>query len=150
MELHTMHHRPLQTVFTPGFLSGFYADTPDVKSRVYEKDAQRFAYDTSAKMVENVPEFQSYTIKRKKDISTLCTETRNVDAVMFPVWFMSYRNKDRVAYAAVNGQTGKVVADLPIAPERYLAATGIVAAVLFLILNIFATMWCCGGQWRLA
>ncbi len=126
--------------FTPGFLSGFYADTPDVKSRVYEKDAQRFAYDTSAKMVENVPEFQSYTIKRKKDISTLCTETRNVDAVMFPVWFMSYRNKDRVAYAAVNGQTGKVVADLPIAPERYLAATGIVAAVLFLILNIFATM----------
>jgi ABC-type transport system involved in cytochrome bd biosynthesis fused ATPase/permease subunit len=55
---------------------------------------------------------------------------------MYPVWFLSYRNKDRVTYATVNGQTGKAVADLPIDIKKYLIGTAIMAAIIFMILNV--------------
>ena len=59
---------------------------------------------------------------------------------MFPVWFLSYRNKDRVAYATVNGQTGKVVADLPVDLRKYFAGSILLAIPLFVLLNLFLTL----------
>ena len=53
---------------------------------------------------------------------------------MFPVWFLSYRKKDRVAYATVNGQTGLVVADIPIDPKRYLLGSLLLAIPIFALL----------------
>ena len=54
---------------------------------------------------------------------------------MYPVWFMSYRHKDRVAYATINGQTGKISADIPIDPVKYLISTLLLAILLFFLLN---------------
>lgn len=59
---------------------------------------------------------------------------------MFPVWFLSYRNKDRVAYATVNGQTGKVAADLPVSLMRYFIGSVILAIPIFLMLNSSFTL----------
>ncbi len=126
--------------FTPGFLSGFYADVADVASGTYEDEAQVFAYEQSMKNIRNTKEFRRYKIKENQKTQNLHTKTRSVEATMFPVWFLSYRNKERVAYAAVNGQTGKVVADLPIAPKKYLLGTGIIASILFLLFNLFFTL----------
>ena len=53
---------------------------------------------------------------------------------------MAYKNKDRVAYATVNGQTGKVVADLPVDSKKYVAGSIILALPLFLLLNMFLTV----------
>ena len=39
---------------------------------------------------------------------------------MFPVWFMSYRWGDRVSYATMNGDTGKMYAEFPASPKRFL------------------------------
>ena len=59
---------------------------------------------------------------------------------MLPVWFLSYRNGDRVSYAVVNGQTGKAAADLPVDMKRYLAGSGALAVPLFFLLNLFLTI----------
>jgi hypothetical protein len=59
---------------------------------------------------------------------------------MFPVWFMSYRNGDRVAYATVNGQTGKVVSDLPVDVKKYLLGSLVLALPLFILFNLFMTL----------
>ena len=59
---------------------------------------------------------------------------------MFPVWFMSYRKNDRVAYVTVNGQTGKVVADLPIDPKKYLLGSLLLAVPLFFVFALFFTL----------
>ena len=56
---------------------------------------------------------------------------------MFPVWFLSYRSKDRVAYATVNGQTGKVIADIPVDPKKYVIGSLLLALPIFLLLNLF-------------
>lgn len=42
--------------------------------------------------------------------------------------------KDRVAYATVNGQTGLVVADIPIDPKRYLLGSLLLAIPIFALL----------------
>ena len=59
---------------------------------------------------------------------------------MFPVWFMSYRYGGRVAYATVNGQTGKVITDLPVDTRKYLKGSLVLALPIFLLLNLFFTL----------
>ena len=59
---------------------------------------------------------------------------------MFPVWFMSYRNGDRVAYATVNGQTGKAVADLPVDIRKFIGGSLLLAVPVFILLNLFLTL----------
>lgn len=53
---------------------------------------------------------------------------------------MSYRKGDRVCYATVNGQTGKVAADLPVDPKRYFFGSVLLAIPIFLLLNLFLTL----------
>ena len=112
--------------FTPSFLSGFYADTADVAPSIYQGNAKTTAQAQTLQQIKNIPDFKSYDISAsmgKND--SFHTETKEVDSTMFPVWFMSYRNKDRVAYITVNGQTGKLVADLPIDPKKYILGSKI-------------------------
>ena len=108
--------------FEPSYMSGYYADLADVDAGTYKWQAEKFAYDASLNRIKNeTREFKKYTIttsaapsSAQMSASAVPTKSDKGHSAMFPVWFLSYRNGDRVAYAAVNGQTGKVVADLPI------------------------------------
>lgn len=124
--------------FTPAFLSGFYADTADVASEKYEADAKQTAYNTSIGAVYR--EFNGVNVDPIGSSSAFSTEVKEVDSAMFPVWFMSYRNAGRVAYATVNGQTGKVVTDLPIDTKKYTIGSLILAIPIFILLNLFFTV----------
>ncbi len=124
--------------FTPAFLSGFYADTADVDSSVYQPDAENIAVDNSVKCIyEN---FRGVSIDTPLSSNLVNTNVKEINSTMFPVWFMSYRNGDRVAYATINGQTGKVVADLPVDQKKYVTGSLILAIPLFIILNLFFTI----------
>ena len=127
--------------FTPAYLSGFYADTANVHSSVYQYDAEAIAVDESMKAIRNQSAYRGYEVTAPGNAaSQLNTQLKTIDAAMFPVWFMSYRNRDRVSYATVNGQTGKVVADLPVDPKRYLFGSVLLAIPIFFILNLFLTL----------
>lgn len=122
--------------FTPAFLSGFYADIPDVSRKVYENDAKGKVWEENLKRIKQTPQFASCYMKTTgAGIMIPDAKVRMVEETMFPVWFMSYRKKDRVIYATVNGQTGKVVADLPIAPTKYIITSLLLAVPIFLLLN---------------
>ena len=128
--------------FTPSYFSGFYADTSDVDSAVYEADAQQFAMQTSMENLQKTAPFRDYSLDLPivSDPAFLGTKTKEVDSAVFPVWFMSYRNGNRVAYATVNGQTGKVVADIPVDKKKYLLGSLILAIPLFLLFELFLTL----------
>ncbi|MDE6433840.1 MAG: hypothetical protein K2L07_06375 [Lachnospiraceae bacterium] len=127
--------------FTPSILSGFYADIPDVGEEIYREDAKEDVDEQTTKYLENHKKMRKYSLKFGDNPSdTYHTQCENVDLAMFPVWFMSYRNKDRVAYATVNGQTGKVVADLPVDIFKYMAGSLLLAVPLFILLNLFLTL----------
>lgn len=124
--------------FTPAFLSGFYADTADVDPANYEEQAKDIAIDQARKAISH--EFKHMTTEPLISPSVLNTRVSEVETTMFPVWFLSYRNADRVAYATVNGQTGKVVADLPVDTKKYAIGSLLLALPIFLLLNIFFTI----------
>ncbi len=128
--------------FAPTFLSGFYADTSDVDSSVYEDDAREFAVQETERFLEKNELIKKYTLKESGSAleTRLNTDTVQIDTALLPVWFMSYRNQGRVAYAAVNGQTGKVVADIPVDIKKYVAASGVLTIILFVLLNMFLTL----------
>ncbi len=126
--------------FTPAFLSGFYADTADVDAMEYEDEVHSLAVENTLKEIYKRPEYMGYNRSGSVSASDFGTETKQVDSTMFPVWFMSYRNGDRVAYATVNGQTGKVVADLPVEPQKYMYSSLVLAIPIFLILMLLVTL----------
>lgn len=131
----------MQIDFAPSFLSGFYADTADVDSSLYENDARALANDASYREIKRVPSFSGLSFKNSgpldEMLGTKCPTPRRV---MYPVWFMSYRKGDRIAYATVNGQTGKVAADIPVDTKKYIIASLIMAIPIFIFLNLFFTI----------
>ena len=126
--------------FTPAYFSGFYADTADVSSAIYEPVAKELANAQTTTQIDNFAPFKEYSKTYNQNGVAYNTTTNEIDYTMFPVWFMSYRNGDRVAYATVNGQTGKVVADVPVDPWKYLLGSLVLALPLFILLNIFLTL----------
>ena len=124
--------------FTPAFLSGFYADTADVDAQTYEDDAKNIAIKNSTGAIYR--EFAGMNMEPHVPSSALNTQIKEVDSAMFPVWFMSYRNAGRVAYATVNGQTGKVVTDLPVDTKKYTIGSLLLAIPIFILLNLFFTI----------
>lgn len=124
--------------FTPSFLSGFYADTGDIKEHVYKQEAEDLVVQDVARILEADPTCRRYHAGEESSFEwSLKPAKQTAELAMLPVWFLSYRNGDRVSYAVVNGQTGKAAADLPVDIKKYLAGSFLLAIPLFLLLNLF-------------
>lgn len=128
--------------FSPSFLSGFYADTADVPVNVYIKAADDLAKECTYNYLKyNSPmSKKSFDDNKDKVKNRIHTVINRTSTAMFPVWFMAYRNRDRVAYATINGQTGKVSADVPMSVPKYFICAGIVTAAIFALLMNFLTL----------
>ncbi|MBD5489389.1 MAG: hypothetical protein HDR13_11460 [Lachnospiraceae bacterium] len=130
--------------FTPSYLSGFYADVSDVDSSVYEQEAEELAVEDCFSKLANDSVCSRYHVKEQKNAYSLKNALRpkctTAESAMFPVWFLSYRKGDRVAYAVVNGQTGKAAADLPVDRRKYVIGSLLLAIPLFIILNLRFTI----------
>ena len=121
--------------FRPAYLSGFYADASTVPAETYYEDAEKTA---SSDIVEEVSR-----LVNKQDGITVETRSSRVDALtrghhstMFPLWFLTWRKGDRVAYAVVNGESGKVVSDLPVDAKTFSLGCAAIALIVFLILEL--------------
>ena len=129
--------------FTPSFLSGFYADVEDVKRGTYLEEATKRANNNTYDALCKEKAFKKYSVKssaNERNLDTkLHTEYEGSQNMMYPVWFMSYRNGDKVAYATVNGQTGKVVADMPVDIKKYTIGSLLLALPIFFLLNLLFT-----------
>lgn len=133
-----------QVQFTPAYLSGFYADIADVDEDLYRENALEMANESSWQQICGAKAFKKYKIDNDMNrfnlTEKLHTQCSAAHSTMYPVWFLSWRKDDRIAYAAVNGQTGKVVADLPIDSKRFVCVAMILALPLFILLNLLGTM----------
>ena len=132
-------HKP----FAPGYLSGFYADIGDVDAHSYDRAGVQSMQEHTAKLIaqdNSVTHAKDGVSKLKvtPETSLVPTVLTSAQRTLYPVWFMSYRNKDKITYAAVNGQTGRITADLPVSPWKVLLTVLLVgiaiAALAFLLL----------------
>lgn len=129
--------------FSPSFISGFYADMKDVNSDRYMDEAVKIANEqTYKRFIDKVDDKKgSISARDNRGQSEIFnTHVESVDSTMIPVWFMAYRLNKRVAYATINGESGKVVSDLPISIIKILLAVLVLAIPIFAVLNVFVSM----------
>lgn len=127
--------------FQPSYLCGFYADSGDVDSKVYQEEADKFAMDTMVTRLGKEVVYEKFDTVRapgnKPVAKDLAMTKEEVSSVLLPVWFLTYRKDGRVAYSVVNGQTGKVTADLPVDIGRFLIGSLVTALPFYWLLNLF-------------
>lgn len=131
--------------FTPGYLSGFYVDVADESSGNFKRDAEDYYEMVTAKRLMNSPKIRGEAAVKRLRLTGVSdvqvpTYVKKIDKVFYPVWFMSYRDGDRITYATVNGQTGKVVADFPVSPIRFLLGALVIAAAVLALLSSAVTL----------
>lgn len=129
--------------FVPSFLAGFFSDVQDVDASRYERDACKFAAENTLKeFMSKVPlEGESFEIPKERELSEMFhTRLEETECTLIPVWFLSYRRGNRVAYAAVNGETGKVVSDLPLSIGRIWTYALLLAVPIFILLNMMMSL----------
>jgi len=120
-------------VFNTNYLAGFYADSADVEDTVYEDNAEKIANDESTKYLSKYKEYRLHGC----DKPTAKFKTTEKKTGMFPLYFLAIRDKTNtyVNYAIVNGQTGKIVADIPVDFKKYIITTLLLAIPIYLIIN---------------
>lgn len=126
--------------FTPSFLCGFYADTADVPADTYTEDARSLVADDIIDRAKKEIFPGQGAVKPDSPEKVLSYSSPKPVCAMFPVWFLTYRHGDRVAYSIMNGQTGKISSDLPIVEWKYLAGSILFAFPLFLLFNAVLTV----------
>lgn len=130
--------------FAPSFYSGFYADIPDVPREVYEDDAIEESFEATFETFFSDNKLRNMNVNGKENQNIikgqLNTQCDMAQGVMLPVWFMSYRAGNRVAYATINGQNGKIVTDIPVDKKKYIASSIIMAIPIFILLNFLFTV----------
>ena len=121
--------------FMPGYLCGFYAEIADVSADAFTSMARDELESYSIKALQNDAGIADVLVKNDLVLSssntTVPIKITSAKRVLRPVWFMSYRNENKITYAVVNGQTGKLQADLPLSPARILIAALLGAGILF-------------------
>ncbi len=130
--------------FGEEYLYGFYADIPNVKEVYYRQYVTELAEEYAYYTAYNNRIFRKFSINETMEDSvhknTFGTKVKNASKAMLPVWFLSYYMRGRMSYATINGQTGRMHADIPVAIWKYLLFSIITAVPLYFILNLFVTI----------
>ena len=126
--------KPFSLSYLPGFLADKYDVSAEECAPRVEARCRSSALDA---MRDTVVGYES-CIPLREDVTVHCG---NVKYALMPVWLLSTKWKDQNYLFAMNGQTGKLVGDLPISWERFFGWFGGIfaasAAVLGLIRFLF-------------
>ncbi|MBR2726430.1 MAG: hypothetical protein IKD71_00875 [Solobacterium sp.] len=127
--------------FRSGYLAGMYADRPNVSPELYRKEVMDKAEEEALSDIRKGLNMTSLKLPSGKKLSKLLDARYDgAEAVYLPVWFLTWRKGDRVAYAVVNGQTGKIHIDLPTDQRVFLRNTVLAAILLFVLLSRFVSV----------
>lgn len=127
--------KPFSLSYLPGFLADKYDVAPEECADRVEGRCRSTALGA---MRQTVIGYES-CIPVREDVQVRCGEP---DYALLPVWLLSTRWKDKVYLFAMNGQTGRLVGDLPISRQRlaawfggiFAASAVVMALIRFLIL----------------
>ncbi len=127
-----------QEDFKEAYIAGFYSDKlttpPETYGDTVEKIAIDTVYSSIAERAEGVEVMAPREYSEKKRQTGVDGYRHRVD--LFPVWFLTWKKKGRVAYSVMNGQTGKLSMDIPVDKKAFFRVSAIATAVLFVILSL--------------
>lgn len=121
--------------YSTNYIAGFYADSLDINQDEYLPKAKAIAEADVVKRLVNNKEMKKYGCSNPN----VNLDSKESKIGMFPVYFLSMLDKTgkNISYAVINGQTGKVVADLPVDFKKYILGSLLLTIPFFLLLNSF-------------
>ena len=120
--------------FNPGYLSGFYADASSVPPELYNGDAKdRAEEDILGAMEDELHAQRGISMGSGSAVETKVTGHHSI---LLPLWFLTWRKDNRVAYAVINGESGEVVSDMPLDLRSFGMGCAVISAVLFVIMEL--------------
>lgn len=124
-------------VFSPSYLSGFLAEKYDVEMEdAYSRAKSRINNSTIAELKSNISGFDVVTVRD----SNIDIQRNSDEYVLLPVWMLNIMYKNKMYTFAMNGQTGKMVGNVPISPKKLILKALIVELILttiFALIKIF-------------
>jgi hypothetical protein len=118
--------------FNMSYLQGFFADKYDVpKSEIIDRIKNRAGSAAEEVLRADIKGYSSVTINGRY-VNLVRTDWQYV---LLPLWFMTYKYKDKIYQFAVNGQTGKIAGLPPLSKGKFWLA----------ILIAFFTLFIAGG-----
>ena len=122
------------TRFSTAYLPGFLADKYDVE----QEDCSRRA---DVRCEESALEAMASTVTGYESVTPLGHDVRlhrgKVKYALLPVWMLSTKWNGQTFLFAMNGQTGKLIGDLPVSKGRFWGWFGAIFAPLAALLALF-------------
>ena len=117
--------------FSMGYLSGFLAEKRDIEKdelqQAMEQEMQEYGKDL---LRETINGYNGVTTRN----CTLAGVKGNSSYVLLPVWTVTYKGRNgKIYYYSMNGQTGKICGELPIAQGRIAVMSMAVGVAAFLL-----------------
>ncbi len=131
--------------FDVAYLSGFYADKYDVPSEALEAaNVARCRDYLDDAILDTCPRVNKVTLGRisnysKRDIREE-SRIENVEYALLPAYFVNLKYDTGKQLVIVNGQTGKVVGNLPFEKERFVQKfiiNSLIACPIFMFVSYF-------------
>lgn len=117
--------------FSMPYLSGYLAEKYDQdENAVFPRIDKRVNEDTVSQLRDTIKGYSAVQV----DQSNVAFLKKHAHYALLPVWMQKYKYKDKDYLFAMNGQTGKVVGNLPYSMGRAAAWFGGIAAAVFAIL----------------
>ena len=116
--------------FSKAYLTGFMADKYDVSAEEDTPRVEERAKNTFREMLRETVDGYSSVSEERADLRI---EQGKISYAMMPVWMLTTKWKDQKFTFAMNGQTGKMVGDLPVDMGKYWKIFFAVVAVLEVI-----------------
>jgi hypothetical protein len=119
--------------FTTAYLLGFLADKYDIDSSAAQPRANQRVVNGLEKMLKHTVTGYVTVTPQNHNVNV---NNGTIRYAMLPVWILSTKYNGKVYKFAMNGQTGKIVGELPVSKGKFAAYLGIITAVLTLISSI--------------
>jgi DNA-directed RNA polymerase subunit RPC12/RpoP len=120
--------------FTTAYLSGYVADKYDVDQETVRPRVRKRMAEGAADAFASTVHYDEVSVEN----SSITAKSSTVNYTLYPVWLLSTQWKDQMFMFAMNGQTGKMVGNLPMDKLRMgSAVAGLFGAFLLIGLLLF-------------
>lgn len=125
--------------FSHSYLSGFLAEKYDVESKDAEPiAAERAKTSTTNTLKSSIGGYTSVSVM-KENHNIQMTKS---EYVLLPVWMLNIKYKDKIYPFAMNGQTGKMIGDIPLDKKKAIIWWILILVGTFLVCTV---VWLIGG-----
>ena len=124
--------------FDVSYLSGFLSESYDIDKELASTRMKKRVENTMIEELKKTVKAYSSVNLTNTDINLNIGET---EYMLLPVWMLNIKYNDKNYLFAMNGQTGKMIGDVPAVVSRVLIITGIVFVILFIIFSIIDTFF---------